>query len=150
MSPLNRWKLISLVLAGCMSYTWWHGDARSEPKSAHARLKGPLRVSAAALGVSIDELVRQIFAARDADELRPLAEKLGVVGDDSAIDAVMPLLQDAREGVPETIIGAFGVIATDHAVDVLIKTVADPREAVHDAAVEALGATHHPKAEPTL
>jgi HEAT repeat protein len=150
-TPVNRWKLVSFVLAGCMSYSWWHGDARSATKPASAqRLKGPLRVSAAALGVSVDELIRQLFAAKDVETVRAIAEKLGAVGDDHVIEAVMPLLDDPRDGVATAIIAAFGTIATDHAVDVLAKLATGPQDGLHVAAVEALGATHNPRAETVL
>jgi hypothetical protein len=75
MTPTNRWKLISVVLAGCMSYSWWHTDARSAPKPAAQRMKGPLRVSAAALGVSVDELIRQLFAAKDVETVRATGDR---------------------------------------------------------------------------
>jgi HEAT repeat protein len=150
-TSVNRWKLISVVLAGCLTYSWWGGAAHSRvtPTSTN-RLKGPLRVSAAALGISTEELVRQLFATKDIEEFKLLAEKLGMVGDDDAIDAVLPLLQDARTGVPEAIVAAFGVIATEHAVDVLIKTAADPRDELRIAAISALGMTHNKRAEPVL
>lgn len=151
MTPTHRWKLVSLVLAGCLTYSWWHGDAHSRSTSAStSRLKGPLRVSAAALGINTDDLVRQLFAATDVDEVRALAEKLGMVGDDDAIDATSPLLQDERSGVPEAIAAAYGVIATPHAVDVLIKTASDPRDDVRIAAIGALAMTHDPRAEPMI
>jgi HEAT repeat protein len=150
-NPARRWKLISLVLAGCLTYSWWHGDAHSRTTSVSAsRLKGPLRVSASALGISTDELVRQLFATKDVDEFRKLAEKLGMVGDDDTIDAVLPLLADPRDGVPEAIVTAFGVIASEHAVDVLIKTAADPRDELRIAAIGALGATRSKRAEAVI
>jgi HEAT repeat protein len=151
-TPVNRWKLISLVLAGCMSYSWWFGDARSHsPRPAsHAKLKGPLGKKAAVLGMSSEQVVHEMFGTKDVDDLIDLAERLGTIGNDDAIDAVMPLLQDPRTGVPEAIVRAFGAIATEHAVDVLIKTAADPREGVRVAAVGALGATRNRRAEPTL
>src|SRR5687768_1465851 len=67
----DRWKLVSVVLAGCLSYSWWHGDAKSDPspQAKSSRLKGPLRVSASALGISIDELVRRLFAVKDIEEV---------------------------------------------------------------------------------
>jgi HEAT repeat protein len=151
-TPVRKWKLISLVLAGCLSYSWWSGDAPGTASAGakHARLKGPVRVSAAALGITTEELVRQLLAAKDPEEVRALAEKLGMIGDDDAIDAVMPLLKDPRSGVPEAILGALGAIATDHAVDVLIKAAADPNEDVSVAAITALGATQNKRAEPFL
>ena len=64
MTTTNRWKLISAVLAGCLSYSWWHGEARSDRTHAmhatHSRHKGPLRLGSAVLGNSTDELIRQL------------------------------------------------------------------------------------------
>src|SRR5688500_8044274 len=151
-TPVNRWKLVSVVLAGCLSYSWWHGDAVSSPPPAAqgSRFKGPIRVSAAALGISSDELLRRLFAAKDITEIRELAEKLGAIGNDRMIDEVMPLVADKREGVPETIIQAFGVIATEHAVDVLIELAKDKPPAIRTAAVDALAETKNRRAEPMI
>jgi HEAT repeat protein len=150
-TPVNRWKLVSVVLAGCLSYSWWNGDAHSRVTPAStSRLKGPLRISASALGISTEELVRQLFAAKDVEEVRALAEKLGMVGDDAAIDAVLPMLDDDRAGVPELIVAAIGVIGSEHAVDVLIKTAADPRDELRIAAVGALGTTKNPRGEKVI
>ncbi|HEY5923955.1 MAG TPA: HEAT repeat domain-containing protein [Kofleriaceae bacterium] len=151
MTPVNRWKLVSLVLAGCLSYAWWSPDAKShtQERAAQGRTKGS-RISAKLAGMSTDELVRQLFAAKTVDQLVPLAERLGVVGDNDAIDAVLPLTKDPRAGVPEAIVAAFGEIATEHAVDVLIKMATDPRDDLRIAAIEALGATGNRRAEPVL
>jgi HEAT repeat protein len=143
-TPANRWKLVSLVLAGCLSYTWWHGEAASntpDGRRSHARVDGQPRFSAATLGMSKDELVRRLFASKDLDEIRELAARLGNVGDDQAIDDVMPLLADAREGVPEAVIGAIGGIATEHAIEVLTDLTRDSREEVRTSAIDALAAT---------
>lgn len=153
MTPTNRWKLISVVLAGCMSYSWWHGGVATRSAAApasHGRLKGPIHVSAAALGISTDELVRELLAAKTVEELTPLVERFGTVGDDAAIDGVMPLVSDPRDGVPALIVGAFGTIGSEHAVDVLIDLTKDTREAVRGAAVDALGTAGNPRAETVL
>ncbi|HEX5057763.1 MAG TPA: HEAT repeat domain-containing protein [Kofleriaceae bacterium] len=151
MSPTNRWKLVSFVLAGALTYSWWHGDAHSQvrARSVQAR-KGPVHVSAAALGVSVDDLVRQMFAAKTAEDMQPIAEKLGMVGDDAVIDALLPLVEDSREGVPSVVLGVFGSIATDHAVEVLTKAAGNSRDDIHQSAIAALGATHNPRAEELL
>ncbi len=152
MTPLHRWKLLSLALASCMAYSWWHGEASSDtaPAAAHARYTGRLRISAAALGISTDELIRELFAAKSYIQMRPLAQRLGIVGDDAAIDAVRPLVNDRRAGVPGLVIEAFGAIATEHAVDVLIELAGDPRDEVRGAAASALGTTHNVRGEPIL
>ncbi len=61
---------------------------------------------------------------------RILAEKLGAVGDDDAIDTLLPLLADTRRGVPEAMLEAFGTIGTQHAVDILIAHTSDDRPTV--------------------
>jgi HEAT repeat protein len=152
MTPVNRWKLISALLAGCMAYSWWHGDAPSYTP-AHAMRsrfdeRGGARVPM--VGVSSDEVVRRLFSAKNTDDVRELAQRLGVVGNDAAIDAVRPLLADPRAGVPEAIVGAFGAIATEHAVDVLIEVATDPRDAIRTAAIEALGVTRNRRGEPAI
>jgi HEAT repeat protein len=152
---VNRWKLISLVLAGCMTYSWWSGDARSQIKSTGAQARsssglGGLIQGRSVATMSADEVVRQLFAAKDVEDIRTLAERLGAIGDNDAIEAVIPLLQDPRSGVPEAIAMALGMIATDHAVDVLIKTASDPRAELRIAAVDALAVTKNRRAESTL
>lgn len=152
MTPVNRWKLISALLAGCMAYSWWHGDVPSYTP-AHAtrsRLEGRIGAHAAMVGMPSDEVVQRLFVAKDIDDIRALAERLGVVGNDNAIDAVRPLLADPRAGVPEAIAGAIGAIATEHAVDVLIAVAKDPRDDVRTAVIEALGLTRNKRGEPAI
>lgn len=141
-----------MVLAGCLSYSWWHGEAASKPTAVHPakRFKGPLRVSAAALGISTDELVRALFTTKDVGELVQLAERLGIVGDDAAIDAVLPLVHDPKCRVQDALVRAFGAIGTEHAVDVLIELARDPRDDIRVAAASALGATASKRGERVL
>jgi HEAT repeat protein len=144
---------VSLVLAGCMSYSWCHGDAASTPSGAAGPAKrwtGPLRARASALGISTHDLVRRMFAAKQAGELEALAERLGVVGDDAAIDLVLPLIRDPKCPAPEAIVRAFGAIGTDHAIDVLLELARDRGMDVATAAIDALGATKSRRAEPAL
>jgi HEAT repeat protein len=138
-----------------LSWSW----LRSSPTpiaSAHGRgasrgtLNRPIRVSPGALGISTDDLVRRLLAAKTATEVRSLAHTLGTVGDDRAIDAVISLVGDPRPGVPDAILEAFGVIATDHAVEILIAHTKDSRPGVRLAAVSALGETHSSRAEEVL
>lgn len=148
-----RWKLISLLLAGSMSYSWWQGKAASTPRSAAAATKrwtGPLRVSASALGISTDELVRRLFTTKDTAELEQLAERLGIVGDDAAIDQVLPLVHDPSCRIQAALVQAFGAIGTEHAVDVLLELVRDRRDSVRGAAAEALGRTGNVRGAPAL
>ncbi len=152
MTPVNRWKLISFVLAGTITYSWWHGEAHSHTsvRAAQARLEARSGARAAVVAtLSTDEIVQRLFAAKDIDDIRALAERLGLIGDDDAIDAVKPLLADARAGVPEAIVGVFGAIATDHAVDLLLEVARDPHRRDHRRA-QALGQTHNRRGEPVI
>jgi HEAT repeat protein len=110
----------------------------------------PLRITAAAAGISLDDLVAKILSAHSVEEIRELSETLATVGDDHAIDALTPLLTDPRTGVSEAMISAFGRIATEHAVDVIAPFTRDARSDVRVAAIEALGATHEASAEAPL
>jgi HEAT repeat protein len=151
-TSVTRWKLVSLVLAGCMSYSWCHGDAASTPSSTAPakRFSGPLRVNAAALGISTEELVRRMFAAKQASDLEELAQRFGIVGDNAAIELVLPLVHDSKCPAPEAIVRAFGAIGTDRAIDVLLELARDRNEDLQLAAIDALGATKNRRAEATL
>ncbi len=109
-----------------------------------------MRVSPGALGISTDDLVRRLLAAKSLAEVKSLAQTLGTVGDDRTIDGVIALVDDARPGVPDAILEAFGVIGTDHAVAILIERTKDARGDVRLAAVYALGDTHTSRAEEVL
>jgi HEAT repeat protein len=154
MTSTGRWKLVCGVLAIATAYSWLRdGDARVRPATAtspRAAAYRPLRVSAAALGVSVDDLISRLHSSRSPRELRMLAEQLGAVGDDAAIDAVRALVTDVRPEVPELVVAAIGTIGTDHAVDVLLELARHPRGSVRQAAVLALGRTGSSRAETFL
>lgn len=152
MTSPTRWKALCAVLAALTVYTWTRRPAIERVQAsptARSRMLGhrPLRVSAAALGTSTEEIVARLLASESMPEMRKLAEQLGAVGDDSAIDAVVKLVADSRPGVPELIITAIGTIGTDHAVDVLIDLADDARSDVKWAAITALGSTGSERAE---
>lgn len=152
MTPAKRWKLVSLALAGCLSYSWLHGDAAShafDAPAVRARTKDAARL-VASTRMSKDEVVRRLFAAKTVSEIELLANRLGAIGDDAAIDAVLPLVHDRRYRAPSAIVAAFGEIATEHAVDVLIELAASPHDDIRSAAADALGATRNRRAEPVL
>ena len=152
MTSNKRWKLACVVLAACTAYSWVHrdgGTTAAQPRTRVA-LDRPVRINAATLGISSDDLVQRLLHARTVGEVQILTEKLGMVGDDAMIDAVMPLVADTREGVPALVLGAFGEIGTDHAVDVLVARARADREEVRLAAIDALGTTANPRAEKVL
>lgn len=94
--------------------------------------------------------MRRLRTARTLPEIRAIAQQLGVIGDDRAIDEIRPLVSDPRSGVPDEILAAIGAIGSDHAVDVLLEHARDPRSTIREAAILALGATHNARAEDLL
>ena len=131
MTTLTRWKLATALLAAIAGYgVLIKGDDRTPNTPAATvsarsgslpkQYRRPLRLSADAAGIDKGELVARLLSAKTVKDVATLAEKLGIVGDDGAIDSVMPLLKDSRRGVPEAILGAFGQIGTEHAVDILV------------------------------
>ncbi len=161
MTPLTRWKLACALLAVVAGHAVFFRGGGGAP-DAHApaaarrggalpeRLRRPLRVSPEAAGVSRAELVERLLAARSLRDVHTLAAKLGAVGDDEAIEQLMPLLDDPRRGVPEAMLGAFGQIGTARAVEVLAARTRDDRPRIRDAAIVALGATRSEAAEKVL
>jgi len=149
----KRWKLVCGALAALTILSWWHREggapavAHGAPSRAELR---PVWINAKPTQFSNDELVKRLLATRNVAELRILAGKLAVVGDDVAIDRLMPLVSDHRPGVPEAILGAFAAIGTDHAADVLLGFATDRHSAVRALAVEALGTTHQERIESVL
>lgn len=151
MTSLTRWKLMSGLLVALLAHSWWPDDAKTRRAGArHMKPGMPLRISASAAGISLDDLVAKLHAARSVEEVRELAETLGTVGDDHAIDELTPLLSDPRTGVSEAVVSAFGRIATEHAVDVIAPFTRDARSDMRMSAIEALGATKQSSAEPAL
>lgn len=113
--------------------------ATSATRTAADRVRRPVRVSAAALGLSEAALIDELLAAPTAREVALYADKLGVVGTDDAVIALTPLADDPRAGVPEAVIAAIGHIGSRRATDVLLELLDDPRPRVRGAAVGALG-----------
>ncbi|HET9626474.1 MAG TPA: hypothetical protein VFP84_34165, partial [Kofleriaceae bacterium] len=103
-SHTTRWKIACGVLAvlagGSLLYP--RGSSANTPApvaqarraSLPAQLRRPLHVSAEAAGVSRADLVDRILHARTVRDVATLADKLGAVGDDEAVDALAPLLTD--------------------------------------------------------
>jgi HEAT repeat protein len=154
MKSLTRWKLCCGVLSVMLAYSWFGGSS-SEPVTSQqprrtSRGGMQVHVDAKAAGISLEELVAKLLAARSLEEIEGLAKTLGTVGDDASIDAVESLVADTRTGVPEAIVGAFGEIGSDHAVIVLKAHAHDARSEVRTAVIGALGTTHNPKAEPIV
>jgi HEAT repeat protein len=154
MKSLTRWRLACGVLSALLAYSWLSGSSPETPASAqsHRTAHGSvnLHVDAKAAGISLDELVEKLLAAKTLEEIQELSKTLGTVGNDKAIDAVDSLVADTRDGVPAAIVGAFGAIGSDHAVDVLREHSHDARNEVRAAVIEALGTTHNAKAEPAI
>lgn len=119
MTNLTRWKLATALFAAIAAVSLLgSGDAptgraraavaASSPRSLPAAFRRPIRVSAAAVGMSERDLIDRILASRSTNEIQMLAGKLGTVGTDDAIESLSGLVDDHRQGVPEAILGAFG------------------------------------------
>ncbi len=160
MTPTTRWKAASALFAAIAGYALFirgpSDDVVAETVGGGrdgaipALYKRPLRVSAESVGISKQELIDQLLAAKSVKDVAVLADKLGMVGDDASIRAVKPLLADPRRGVPEAIVGAIGKIGTKQAIEVLVDRTHDDRSSVRYAAIMALGATQSREAESTL
>jgi HEAT repeat protein len=155
----TRWKLLSLVLAGVAGYSLLaHPEpsnapavmARSRTGAMPALLRRPLRTTAEAAGMSRGDLVDRVLQARSLHDVQTLTEKLGAVGDDQAVDQLVPLLADPRRGVPEAVLSCYGHIGTEHAVQMLLEHAGDDRPQVRAAAISALGSTQSERAEQLL
>lgn len=151
MTSITRWKLLSGLLVAMLAHSWWPEDDAHRSRSRRASRAGlPFRVSASQAGISLDDLVGRLLAARAVDEVRELAETLGTLGNDRAIDQLTSLLSDGRAGVPEAMLAAFGKIGTERAVEVIAPLASDARYDVKLAAIEALGSSRHERAEAPL
>jgi HEAT repeat protein len=162
MSSLTRWKWACALLAtvaGVSAYRAHRAqptDASAEPVASSTRgampiaLRRPIRVSAAQLGVSEDELVARIRGSHSLRDFGVLCAKLSAIGDDAAIDALEPMLGDPRRGVAEQLLGAFAQIGSEHAIDIVVSHAGDDRPRVRTAAIAALGQTQSAKAEQML
>ncbi|HUS28584.1 MAG TPA: HEAT repeat domain-containing protein, partial [Kofleriaceae bacterium] len=154
MKSLTRWRLCCGVLSAVLAYSWIGGSDAEQPTTSQTRrnTRGGMQVhvDAKAAGISLDELVEKLLAAKTVEEIEPLAKTLGTVGDDKTIDAVESLVADTRAGVPAAIVTAYGEIGSDHAVDVLREHSHDARSEVRTAVIEALGSSHNPRAEVTI
>ncbi len=161
MTTLSRWKLacaLFAAVAGVATVRAHRSAGRDAPaaladaprEALPLQLRRPIRVAASAIGVSQADLIARIQSATNVRDVMILADKLGAVGDDEAVESLRPMLADARRGVPEALLAAFGQIASQRAVDVLAETLTDDRVSVRGAAIYALGATHSAKAEELL
>src|SRR5262245_1499560 len=161
-TTLTRWKLtcaLFAALAGVATVRAYRSGAdhnvpaklaSSSRSSLPIQFRRPIHVSGDAVGISQRDLIDRILAARSLKDVQVLADKLGTIGDDDAVDTLAPLLSDPRRGVPEALLAAFGQIGTQKAVDVLIAHVKDDRPMVRYAAISGLGASHSERAEKLL
>jgi HEAT repeat protein len=160
-NTLARWKVACALLgalATASTVKAWRDDRTSAPAAQAQASRGglpakvirPLRVSAASVGISEQELIDRVLSSRSLKEMAIVVEKLGAVGTDDAVRSLEGLLSDPRRGVPEMILGMMGAIATEHAVEVLLAHAKDERPQVRSAAVRALGVSQSEKAEGLL
>ena len=161
-TTLTRWKLscaLFAAIAAVATVRAHRGADHNAPATLAASssrgrmplaLRRSIHVNPAAIGVSQQDLIDRIVSAKSVRDIGLLTDKLGMVGNDDAVDALEPMLADPRRGVPEAILEAFGNIATDRAVDVLVASTKDDRPNVRSMAITALGATHSERAEKLL
>ncbi len=145
--------LLVLLVAGTAAAA--SRNVPAQPATAPAgtlplAIRRPIRVAPDAIGVSATDLVDRVRHAKSLREINILIDKLGAVAGDDAIDALLPMLADPRDGVPEAILGAFARIDTELAVDQIIAHLKDERQSVRNAAIGALGSTLSARAETTL
>ena len=162
MTTLTRWKLACALFAGVAVYatlgargTQGAGTPAAlaaGPRGAAipAYLRRPVRVSAEAAGLSRSDLIARALGARTLRDLRVLTDKLGLIGDDATVDALVPLVTDTRSGFPEEVLAVYGLIGTEHAIDGLIAATEDDRAGVRTAAITALGTSQGARAEAVL
>jgi hypothetical protein len=153
-TTLTRWKLSCALFAALAGGAMWKAHRADAGHNAPAKLaaaprgtlpiklRRPIHVSPDAIGISQRELVDRILGAKSVKDIQLLAEKLGAVGDDDAVEMLSGLLTDTRKGVPEAMLSAFGNIGTQRAVDILAEHTKDDRPTVRYAAINGLGATH--------
>jgi HEAT repeat protein len=161
---LTRWKLATALFAAVAvlaTASAWTGDrptgrarpavtSASSPRSLPAQYRRPIRISAAAVGMSERELIDRILASRSTNEISLLCGKLGTVGSDEAVMSLAGMVDDHRQGVPESVLSAFGNIGTERAVDLLVELSDDDRPRIRGAAIGALGASQAARAEAVL
>jgi len=123
-TTLTRWKLSCALFAAIAGVATVRAHRSSADHNAPAKLatsprgtlpmqfRKPIHVSGAAIGISQHDLVDRILAAKSVKDIQILADKLGMIGDDDAIETLSPLLDDPRRGVPEVLLAAFGQIGT--------------------------------------
>lgn len=144
-----------LVLAMTGSSAEANRNVPAKPATAPAgtlplEIRRPIRVAPEAIGVSASDLVDRVRHAKSLHEINLLTDKLGAVAGDDAVDALLPMLADPRDGVPEAILAVFARIDTDLAVDQITARLHDDRPSVRNAAIAALGSTLSARAETSL
>jgi HEAT repeat protein len=145
--------LLVLLVAGTAAEANRNVPAQPAPAPAGTlplAIRRPIRVAPDAIGLSTTDLVDRVRHSKSLHEINILVDKLGAVGGDDAIDALLPMLADPRDGVPEAILGAFARIDTELAIDQLIARLHDERASMRNAAIAALGSTLSARAETTL
>ena len=149
MTSIRRYQLACAVLAASTvaALAWPRATAPAPGRAARPAIKGraaaqdlrrPLRVSAAAVGLSERELIEKLLAARTLQEVQIYADKLGAVGTDDGVDALASLADDPRMAVPEAAIAAIGKIGSERAVATLAELTDDARPRIRGAALTAL------------
>jgi HEAT repeat protein len=85
--------------------------------------------------------IAQLKAARTSAQVAQIADRLALIGTDTTVEALAPMIDDRRPGVAESILNTIGRIATPRAVALLIQLVPGDRPRIRTSAIAALGAT---------
>jgi len=156
--PSRRWKLATLVFATATAML----VLREPPAPAAAKrptYKGPVTPTIALrrstgptrrLGVDEATLIAELRAERDPRRAVLLINKLGIVGSDVAVEALIDFADDRRPSVASTALYAIGQIGTDTAVDFLLAFEASGVPKLRGDTISALGETLHDQARVRL
>ena len=150
----SHWKKLSAALTVVSLFLGWRlyrqptipsdaapvVDRKAIPTSQALSLR-QLRIPAAALGLDERQLIRQLRSTTNPNRITLLTKKLGFVGSDLALEALMELAEDARPVVSRAAIEAIGQIGTTAATRFLLATEKSASKALRETAIAGLGFT---------
>ncbi len=126
------------------------GSSSSLPPKVVLALGRPLRIPAEAAGVNERELIDAMASARQPRQVIAIAERLGVIGGDAAVDALAQLLRDRRPGVAYAAAKAMGNIGSDHAVEMILDGMERGHPYIRYELVNSLARANTPRAREVL
>lgn len=156
--PTRRWKLATLVFAAATAVLALREPA-APTVAKRPTYKGPVTPSITLrkstgpsryVGVDEATLIAELRAERDPRRAVLLINKLGIVGTDLAVEALVDFADDRRSNVAGTALYAIGKIGTETAVDFLLAFEQSGVPKLREDAISALGETLHDKARVRL